>query len=321
MKKLSICVLIVTMMFGLIQGAFARDTKVEVKSKVENLEAAPLVYYTYDAAPAKKDISDNAKKLWKNLNAVTRGNLNLNLIDTAAEKSERITIDNENVFFDVFSPKTNGFIYSKPIDRYLQSRNGESNLIRLLDKKQSEVKAKDYLAKLDLLPDNAGEMYIAGISKVRSANSEEKDRIYDKMQVVHIGRKLDNIPVFGASRIVVRLGSDGELIGIIKNWPVLKRQVIGDAKGVHGKAEWKDMSIKHVRKTQAATAYSSVSIDSTDLVMYDDGEGYIEPALLLKGNMLSDSGDTAKSDWLVPLLADPKANYHGKSAPKGESNR
>lgn len=313
MEKRIICVLI--MAAFMIPGAFAKGPKVEIKSNIEGLGAAPQVYYTYDAAPGKKEIYDTAKKLWKNINRVTHANLNLNLIDMA-EGSDKLTIESENVIFNVFSPKTLGFIYSKPLEQYLMPVNGEGVSITLMDNGRTEQTARDYLSKLDLIPQKSGEMYIARIGKVRSANSQDKTKIYERMQVVYIGRKLNNVPVFGASRIVVRLGEGGELIGIIKNWPSVKKQSLSNEKAMRNKADWKDLSIKHVKGTPATSAYSSVLIDSSELVMYDDGEAYIEPALLLKGSMLSDSGETVKSDWLVPLLADPKANYHSEGTPE-----
>jgi hypothetical protein len=51
-----------------------------------------------------------------------------------------------------------------------------------------------------------------------------------------------------------------------------------------------------------------ILVKKADLVMFDDGNGVIEPALFVQGEVNED-GTTFPCDWMVPVLTDPKAKY------------
>ena len=43
--------------------------------------------------------------------------------------------------------------------------------------------------------------------------------------------------------------------------------------------------------------------------MYDDGQGYVEPALRAKGKGFDKGGEARDRTWMVPLMREPKARY------------
>ena len=49
---------------------------------------------------------------------------------------------------------------------------------------------------------------------------------YEKLVTVIYGRTLDGLPVKGASRIAVRMGINGELVGLVRNWPELNKKTV-----------------------------------------------------------------------------------------------
>lgn len=321
MKKNIITLSIMLVMLVLSQVSFANDTIVNIGPNLESLQNAPVSYYVYDV-PSKKDIANNVTKLWNNLNKHTNAQLDLNLLNNA-ETSDRISINTGDIFFDVFSPASLGFLYTKSLTNYLRPANKPVKSNRLPDKVKSGEMARDYLSKLEILPQETEELYITKVSKVRMAsyNSNTKEsQNYDMMQVVHFGRKLNGIPVYGASRIVVRLGDNGDLVGVIKNWPKLIPMAIkGEAK-IHEKSKWKDVSAKYLKKLYVATDFSTVNIEKAEVVMYDDGEGCIEPALFAKGKQIGKSGITAEGDWVIPIMAEPKAKYKAAANIVGSRN-
>lgn len=320
MKKNIFTLSIILILLVLSQVTFAGDTQVNIGPNLEGLSNAPAFYYVYDA-PTKKDIADNVKKLWNNLNKHTNAQLDLNLLNNA-EISDRISVNTNGIIFDVFSPAAPGFLYTKSLTNYLRPANKETKSNRLPDKYQSVEIARDYLSKLEILPQETEELYIAKVNKVcmASYNSKTKEsQAYDVMQVVHFGRKLNGIPVYGASRIVVRLGDNDELVGVIKNWPKLIPKEIKSKAEIHEKSKWKDVAAKHLKDLYVAGDFSAVNIEKAEVVMYDDGEGCIEPALFVKGKQIGKSGFAAEGDWVIPIMAEPKAKY--KAAIIGSRNQ
>jgi hypothetical protein len=66
------------------------------------------------------------------------------------------------------------------------------------------------------------------------------------------------------------------------------------------------------RKLQAlyrGSSMNALDIRDTELVMYDDGIGTIEPALLAKGQTYLQDGTQGNGDWIIPCLKRPHAFY------------
>ena len=52
----------------------------------------------------------------------------------------------------------------------------------------------------------------------------------------------------------------------------------------------------------------SVLVKKSELVLFDDGQGVIEPALFVQGDV-TENGMTFPCDWMVPVLENPQAKY------------
>ena len=125
---------------------------------------------------------------------------------------------------------------------------------------------------------------------------------YEKTRVVTFTRKIAGIPVKGASRAVVMLGANGDLDGLFVRWMDVKSEKV---KGKLAKSEMKAF-LKSQLKTRGEA--KSIRIKKSSLVLYDDGKGVIEPALVLEGEVTTEGG-TFGSNWMLPVLTDPKADY------------
>jgi hypothetical protein len=321
MNLIALSIVPVSLIFG--QASYAKSIQIAINQNLENLHNAPLTYYLYSTPPTQKAIADNAKTLWNNLNKHTDAQLDLKLLSDVGS-SNRIQINTDNVFFDVFSPVSMGFIYTKSLTKYLRPKKALFESNRVPDKSQCVEMAKNYLSRLEILPSETEEMYIAKVGKVRAASynnaTKTASEIYDMMRVVHFGRKLDGLPVHGASRIVVRLGDNGELVGIIKNWPKLVRVTVNDATKMNDQSKWKDVISQYFTNRYTIDFYPTVNVETTELVMFDDGQGCIEPALHAKGKLIDTKGIPCATDWVIPIMTEPKAKYKAVNMNSGSGN-
>ncbi len=177
--------------------------------------------------------------------------------------------------------------------------SGDNSTPNLPGKNEAQAIARQHLTSLGFLPKGGMELSEVTTFKKSVANGPT----YDKLTLVFFKRKLAGLPVIGASRIVVMLGENGELAGLIVRW--LDVSPSGSA-GVVG-ANMRDYVLGKVTAKQADN--QSVVIKTSELVMYDDGKGVIEPALFVNGEVSEDGVTFSACDWMLPVLTEPKADY------------
>lgn len=290
---------------------FADNFTVKVTPGISETKNPPACYYTYKA-PTKKEIAKTSIDLWINLNKFTNANLDLGLLENA-ETSEKINVRTDKILFDVYNPSAMGFLYTKPLANYLRPSPNDSKVSRLLSKNNATIAAKDYLCKLNLMPASTDEMYFEQTNTIRGAASTNPQDIIDFLQVVRFGRKLNDLKVIGSTRIILRIGKEGELVSVIKDWPQLVRNSMNDNVESYGKSQWNQVITTHLKnKYKESAIWSSVNVDNVELVMYDDGVNVVEPALHAKGNRIDKNGGNFAYDWVIPVLKEPKAKYKDK---------
>jgi hypothetical protein len=176
---------------------------------------------------------------------------------------------------------------------------GESNTPGLPSKNQAPTLAKKHLKALGLYKKD---LVLNKVNVLKDAvYNGQTSEIFDKLVIVNFKRKLGGIPVLGASRVVVMLGTNGELAGLIVRWyDVEKVKVSGVVKNIKNHLTNK---IKDKQKD-----HHFILVKKADLVLFDDGNGVIEPAVFVQGEV-SEDGATFPCDWMVPVLTNPKAQY------------
>jgi hypothetical protein len=202
--------------------------------------------------------------------------------------------DDKTAKFEI-NKVTGDIIFRKSTAAY----DGEGNTPGLPSKKQAPTLAKKHLKALGL--DKKG-LVLNKVNVLKEAvYNGQTSEIFEKLVIVSFKRKLGGIPVWGASRVVVTLGTGGELAGLILRWyDVEKVKVPGVVKNIK---EHLTNKIKDKQKD-----HHFVLVKKSDLVMFDDGNGVIEPAVFVQGEV-NENGDTFSCDWMVPVLTDSKAQY------------
>ncbi|MGD2090525.1 MAG: hypothetical protein PVH61_30415 [Candidatus Aminicenantes bacterium] len=186
-------------------------------------------------------------------------------------------------------------IFTKGMAAY----KGEGNTPGLPSKKQAPTLAKKHLKDLGLYKKG---LVLNKVNVLKEAfYNGQTSETFDKLVIVSFKRKLGGIPVWGASRVIVTLGAGGELAGLIVRWyDVEKVKIPGVVKNIKNHLTAK---IKDKQKNS-----NFVLVKKADLVLFDDGNGVIEPAVFVQGEVNED-GATFPCDWMVPVLTNPKAQY------------
>ena len=140
--------------------------------------------------------------------------------------------------------------------------------------------AQELLGQLGMLPGDPGQVFVQHVGGLGMGVHDEAGitRTFEKLRTVRFGRKLDGLPVEGrGSRIQVQLGSEGALWGLVHRWnEVLPIQLAPADRldvGQLTQMFWERVSQMKLLR------YDGVKVDRVELVLYDDGEGVIEPVL------------------------------------------
>jgi len=214
-----------------------------------------------------------------------------------------------------FEPDTGAFVFNAGMLKYSQ----EGITPGLPKSEQAITLAKKYLTDLNYFPKNEKELskgYVGGLS-MGVQRDDGSRALYQKLVTVYFGRVIDNLPVMGVgSRIVVHLGENGQLVGIVRNWVEVQKGIKAAAAQLRTDAEIKREILKQIQ-TDLSTA-KTVNVDKSDLVLYDDGRGVIEPAIYVEAlsefekiDPKTRKKETYKTpyDCYVPVFKSSKAYY------------
>lgn len=148
--------------------------------------------------------------------------------------------------------------------------------------------------------------------------------IYEKFKTLRLSREINGWPVQGDSRLVFQFGEKSELNTFVFQWPL------------HGKLNY--ISAADLERPQQliedATAIVdemsanalSAKITTVDLVLYDDGQGLMEPAyhIVLERNLKLDEEITMiPYDFYLPIRTNPVAffpQFESSPSPTVERN-
>ena len=174
------------------------------------------------------------------------------------------------------------------------------------DDKAVEI-AHDFLRNNNLWPGNSEEMVLGRIGRVHSTSFDpttgRKGPVRDQMLTVYLARQIDDIPVIGSgSKMIVRIGDGGEVVGGARRWVELGRGRRLRAEDLRSISElMKDIQIFLSQEMNEA---QRIEIIQFALVYYDNGGKYIQPALGYEANVI---GKELKHYYFgqTALLRDP----------------
>lgn len=195
-------------------------------------------------------------------------------------------------------------------------------------KEKANTLAEQYLKNLGLYPSDPKQMVAYKLGGIMMAaynkNTGAKTEV-QKTVTVRYSRTLAGLPVEGpGSRIIVDLGANGKLEGLVWNWHEVTEKKLASTE-VYTQAQIRPM-IQDRIQTFASLKSGVKAIKSTKevLVLYDDGTGTIEPAIRVYAELVFDKGKgetfTSQSDFYVPLVKSPKAAFPAMNIPSPGSS-
>lgn len=141
--------------------------------------------------------------------------------------------------------------------------------------------------------------------------------VFKKLVTVRYDRKLSGVPVMGDSRIIVNMGSNGKLAGLIYYWgEIVEKRTIEPGSFLADKDIKKELES---RLRAASVDAKKILVQKVDFVYYDDGKGNIEPAFYVLGRLSYEVRDSEVGkeiqkydipyDYYIPVLKKPLAFY------------
>ncbi|NTW51646.1 MAG: hypothetical protein HGB22_03565 [Chlorobiaceae bacterium] len=211
--------------------------------------------------------------------------------------------------FDI-DAATGSFLWNFGLKKYTH----EHPTLNLPTADQAPAVARKRLAETGYLPANERELVVTHVGGLDMGVAKYgfNPLTFKKLVTVQFGRVLNGLPVQGpGSRIVVSLGEDGALAGLIRNWPEVTSAKIASNKLKSNPAIRKEIRLQ-LRK-EAGDAVST-SIRNASLVLFDDGRGVIEPAVYVVADAryTGPRNETLVNnpvDFYVPVLKKPEAYY------------
>lgn len=265
---------------------------------------------SYRAVPMEPIDQERAQKMAEELRETARIG---KLFDRVQEYDRRFVFtssEDSSAVFDVHST-TGAFLFNAGLKNY----SGESSTRGLPSPKEAPHLAREYLAKFRYLPENKEEVVLARVGGLRMAASKEgrSSGPYEKLVTVFFRRVLQNVRVQGpGSRIVVHLGEQAALVGVIRNWRDVKAQKVSRDQVKS------DKLIRYAiqrRLIKTADQAKEITVKKAELVLFDDGRGVIEPAIYVvavaryQGPKLAKRDVEIPVDFYVPVLLKPKGYY------------
>lgn len=284
-----------------------KDTKTWITGKT---------LYSYTTIEQKKLEDLEIKKLVDSL--IDRAQTGMRF-DKSVSYMGNILYSSEKDPSAVFSiePATGAFVFNSGLLDYSQEKDTPG----LPKATQAVTLAKKYLSELGYLPKNENELangHVGGLS-IGIRREDGSKQVYQKLVTIHFGRVIDKLPVLGVgSRIVVHLGENGQLVGLIRNWVEVQK---GTQKTMALSELRTDKEIRSAILEQIKTDLSTakkVNVSKAELVLYDDGHGVIEPAIYVEALSEFESIDPKSRkaqpynvpyDCYVPVIKSPKAYY------------
>lgn len=264
----------------------------------------------YEKSLSKEDVSEMAKRL------TDLSEEPLDFEELLEMEDGLIALRNGKDPSAIFEMDTRSgnFLYNGGLAEYKL----EGSTPDLITGEEAAITALQHLEELGLLP-NAQELSLVDIGGLSMAVLREDNttEVFQKLVTVHYRRELSDIPVMGESRIVVHMGANGELAGLVYYWGE-----IVDERRIESDKVLSDEEIERELESRiraAAADAKGIVVQKTDFVLYDDGKGQIEPAYYVRARFFYESSEGKGAeeiqnydipyDYYIPVLKEPLAFY------------
>lgn len=295
---------ITAMLLNLFIVSFAMTPEIKYAESVRPISLEGKVLQSFYANYKKDLTKESVLEMARLLTEVSGKSLNFEkLMDM---KNGLMLLRNEedpSALFEM-DTRSGSFLYNGGLKEYKE----DGSTPNLIMGKEAESIALQHLDKLGLMP-NKRELRLVNIGGLNMAALREdgSTEVYNKLVTVRYNRILSGLNVMGASRIIVHMGTNGKLAGLIFNWG----EVV-DIKKIEPAELLTDKEIKEIlesRLMEAAKDAEKIIVQKVDLVLYDDGRGQIEPAYHVQANLFYEASYDIPYDYYIPILKKPLAFY------------
>ncbi|MEQ8763530.1 MAG: hypothetical protein RL885_06365 [Planctomycetota bacterium] len=273
--------------------------------------------HTYTAPKVQLMTAEKAQALSIDLTEQSGGRLEVTpSVDSATDILFRGETDRSAMLH--VDKNTGGFVFSRGFDG-MRDDNGTPGLPA---KNTSVQVAVNLLNDLGLMPAGFGQSvvveHVGGVNMgVHNEDGTTED--FEKLRTVRFARVQDGLKVEGrGSRLVVNLAEQGRLFGLVHRWQPFQGRALTAAEKLTVD-EVREQAARQIRI--ASGDAKQATLESIELVLFDDGQGNMEPALHIVTQMTYASKEidvtgaeidrdvTNPFDFFIPVLRDSKANF------------
>lgn len=267
----------------------------ELLEKIGRYSGTPMVYQAvgFDKDPVAKSVVF-LKRLNEKFNTDRFIHLENNWFGFQSENDPSASFE--------FDSRTGNIRFNAGLKPY----SGEEQTADLPKSPDEIIKfAAKYLIELELLPPlteiNGQKIEFGGLN-MAIPDDKGGSKIFEKLKTVRAYRVLNGMEVEGDSRLVMNFGEKGKLAGIVSQWskvgpgePLTESDLIPAEK-------LREAAIANIQRVISKT--QNPELAEVKLVLYDDGNGVIEPAyhfIVKRTIKLGDSQRTVgATDTMVP---------------------
>lgn len=263
------------------------------------------VYFTAKPTSGElKQLVELSKELAENIGIEFSTKLNTN-------DGNRLSWRNKNdpsASFEINSA-TGSFLFNSGMKRYRKEHHSDN-----LPSEREIVDLGFNVVKHYGLQVNIDEMKVSHVGGLNMGitNGTGKTEIFEKLKTVRFSRVLGKLPVEGDGRMIFHFGENSDLAGLIFQWPKIK-SVKTLSSSLFQKPE--DIAEKALKQlTEMGLKALRSKLTTVDLILYDDGQGVIEPAYHFVMERYFDNGVSEEPvmipyDFYLPTSIKPLAVY------------
>ena len=246
--------------------------KIEGLEKIARIDLRDMALTRYRANGKSGLSEDQAYRVAEELVGATGGDVDPTKAELREDVLRFVGREDLSAGLDV-DTRFGDISYSGGLARY----SADGTTPGLPDAKEAPELALQWVSSIGLLPP-ADEMVVAHVGGLNMSARDEDGRTadYAKLVTVRFERELGGLPVLGASRLVVHLGEQGQLQGLVLSWVQVEREEVDPAAVLDPEATLGE-ALELFEMTSGDAR--SIRVEDAEVVLYDDGAGTIEPAI------------------------------------------
>lgn len=204
----------------------------------------------------------------------------------------RFTSNEPTEFYEV-NEGEGRFSFSKNLSRYMGNYKPS-----LPEPKAAQQIATSFLRENKLMAENPEEMHLIHSGGLRA--DDGNGAVIDKLITLTYGRVIDGVPVVGkGSKIVVNIGEQGVVEGVIRNWKAFSSKKEIDPPQIKNQAELEKEF--QVMVSSQFGKESKAEIRRSYLVYFDNGGRFLQPVMAFETNVTLGTSATGASKQ-IPYL-------------------